>query len=327
MALMNLVEAINHALRLELERDGRMVVFGEDVGKAGGVFRATDGLQAMFGENRVMDTPLAESAIVGAAVGMAARGLRPVAEIQFLGFVYEAMDQLASQAARMRLRSGGRYTVPLVIRTPYGGGVRTPELHSDSLEGLFLHSPGLKVVMPSNPYDAKGLLLAAIRDPDPVVFLEPMKLYRAYKEDVPEDDYVIELGKANVLMEGNDLTIITWGAAAPVVRQVAREWNEQHGASIEVLDLRSIVPMDVDAILASVQKTGRVMIVHEAVKAGGVGAEVSALINENAMFSLLAPIVRVTGYDIPYPTPMIEDDWLPNPARISAGIQQLLSYV
>lgn len=324
---MNLVEAINHALRLELDRDRRVVIFGEDVGKAGGVFRATDGLQASFGADRVLDTPLAESAIVGTAVGMAARGLRPVAEIQFLGFVYEAMDQLASQAARMRLRSGGRYTVPLVVRAPYGGGVRTPELHSDSLEGLFLHSPGLKVVMPSNPYDAKGLLLAAIRDPDPVLFLEPMKLYRAFKEEVPEEDYTIELGKANVVMEGNDLTIITWGAAVPLVRNLARQWNEQHRDSIEVLDLRSIVPMDVNAIITSVQKTGRVMIVHEAVKSGGVGAEVSALINEKAMFSLLAPIVRVTGYDIPYPTPMVEDDWLPNPARISAGIQQLLSYV
>ena len=324
---MNLVEAINHALRLELERDRRVVVFGEDVGKAGGVFRATDGLQAAFGSDRVLDTPLAESAIVGTAVGMAARGLRPVAELQFLGFIYEAMDQLASQAARLRLRTAGRYTVPLVLRAPYGGGVRTPELHSDSLEGLFLHSPGLKVVMPSSPYDAKGLLLAAIRDPNPVLFLEPMKLYRAYKEEVPEGDYTIELGKANVLMEGNDLTIITWGAAVPVVRNVAKEWTEKQGVSIEVLDLRTVSPMDEEAIVASVQKTGRAMIVHEAVKAGGVGAEVSAIINEKAMFSLLAPIVRVTGYDIPYPTPMVEDDWLPNAKRISAGIEQLLSYV
>lgn len=324
---MNLVEAINHALRLELERDRRVVVFGEDVGKAGGVFRATDGLQAAFGSDRVLDTPLAESAIVGTAVGMAARGLRPVAELQFLGFIYEAMDQLASQAARLRLRTAGRYTVPLVLRAPYGGGVRTPELHSDSLEGLFLHSPGLKVVMPSSPYDAKGLLLAAIRDPNPVLFLEPMKLYRAYKEEVPEGDYTIELGKANVLMEGHDLTIITWGAAVPVVRNVAKEWTEKQGVSIEVLDLRTVSPMDEEAIVASVQKTGRAMIVHEAVKAGGVGAEVSAIINEKAMFSLLAPIVRVTGYDIPYPTPMVEDDWLPNAKRISAGIEQLLSYV
>lgn len=327
MTMMNIVEAINHALQIELQRDPNVIVIGEDVGKAGGVFRATDGLQAKFGAQRVVDTPLAESAVVGAAVGMAARGLRPVAEIQFLGFIYEAMDQLAAQAARMRFRSAGRYHLPMVVRAPYGGAVRTPELHSDSLEGLFLHSPGLKVVMPSSPYDAKGLLLAAMRDPDPVLFLEPMKLYRAFKEEVPEEDYTIEIGKANILQSGDHLTLITWGAAVPMVRAVVKKWTEEQGASIELIDLRTVAPMDVETIIASVQKTGRVLIVHEAVKGGGVGAEVSARINEQALFSLLAPIVRVTGYDTPYPAFSVEDDWLPNAERVSAAIQELLSYV
>lgn len=326
MTMMNIVEAINHALQLELQRDPNVIVIGEDVGKAGGVFRATDGLQAKFGAQRVVDTPLAESAVVGAAVGMAARGLRPVAEIQFLGFIYEAMDQLAAQAARMRFRSAGRYHLPMVVRAPYGGAVRTPELHSDSLEGLFLHSPGLKVVMPSSPYDAKGLLLAAMRDPDPVLFLEPMKLYRAFKEEVPEEDYTIEIGKANILQSGDHLTLITWGAAVPMVRAVVKKWTEDQGASIELIDLRTVAPMDVETIITSVQKTGRVLIVHEAVKGGGVGAEVSARINEQALFSLLAPIVRVTGYDTPYPAFSVEDDWLPNAERVSAAIQELLSY-
>lgn len=327
MTMMNIVEAINHALQIELQRDRNVIVIGEDVGKAGGVFRATDGLQAKFGAQRVVDTPLAESAVVGAAVGLAARGLRPVAEIQFLGFIYEAMDQLAAQAARMRFRSAGRYHLPMVVRAPYGGAVRTPELHSDSLEGLFLHSPGLKVVMPSSPYDAKGLLLAAMRDPDPVLFLEPMKLYRAFKEEVPEADYTIEIGKANILQSGDHLTLITWGAAVPMVRAVVKKWTEEQGASIELIDLRTVAPMDAETIIASVQKTGRVLIVHEAVKGGGVGAEVSARINEQALFSLLAPIVRVTGYDTPYPAFSVEDDWLPNAERVSAAIQELLSYV
>jgi pyruvate dehydrogenase E1 component beta subunit len=326
MTIMNLVEAVGLAMRQEMERDSRVIVFGEDVGKVGGVFRATDGLQARFGAHRVVDTPLAESAIIGTAVGMAARGLRPIAEIQFLGFIYETMDQLAAQAARLHFRSAGRFSVPLVVRAPYGGGVRTPELHSDSLEGLFLHSPGLKVVMPSNPYDAKGLLAAAIRDPDPVLFLEPMRLYRAFKADVPEDPFTIPIGDAKVVIEGEQLSIITWGGAVPTVTAVAKEWNEHHGTSIEVLDLRTIVPMDEDAILASVEKTGRAIIVHEAVKSGGVGAEVSALINERSVFSLEAPILRVTGLDIPYPTAAVEDEWLPNPKRIAAAIAEVLSF-
>ncbi|QSO47172.1 alpha-ketoacid dehydrogenase subunit beta [Alicyclobacillus mengziensis] len=326
MTMMNIIEAINSALRLEMERDDKVIVFGEDVGRAGGVFRATDGLQAKFGEHRVVDTPLAESAIIGAAVGMAARGLRPVAEIQFLGFIYEAMDQLASQAARMRFRSAGTVTLPMVVRAPYGGGVRTPELHSDSLEGLFLHSPGLKVVMPSNPYDAKGLLLAAIRDDDPVLFFEPMKLYRFRKEEVPDGDYTVEIGKANVVVAGSDLTLITWGPTVPLAVGVAQKFAAEQGVSVEVIDLRTVAPLDVDTILTSVNKTGRVLIVHEAVKAGGVGAEISALINEHALFSLEAPILRVTGYDTPYPVGSVEDDWLPNAIRIAGAISQIMSY-
>lgn len=326
MALLNMVEAINQALLQELERDDRIILLGEDVGKAGGVFRATDNLQTRFGEDRVVDTPLAESAIVGASIGLAARGLRPVAEIQFLGFIYEAMDQLATQAARMRARTAGKISLPMVIRSIYGGGVRTPEMHSDSLEGLFVHSSGIKVVMPSTPYDAKGLLIAAIRDPDPVLFLEPMKLYRAFKEEVPEDPYTIEIGKAKVLTEGDALTLITWGAAAPVALAAANAWQERHGDHIEVLDLRTVVPMDEAAIISSVNKTGRVLIVHEAVKSGGAGAEVAALISEKGVMSLLAPILRVTGYDTPYPAFSLEDDWLPNQQRITQAIQELLSY-
>jgi len=325
MAQMNIVEAVNQALQIELERDSRVLLLGEDIGKAGGVFRATDGLQAKFGARRVVDTPLAESAIVGAAVGMAGRGLRPVAEIQFLGFIYEAMDELLGQAARMRFRTAGRFTLPMVVRAPYGGGVRTPELHSDSLEGLFLHSPGIKVVMPSSAYDAKGLLLAAVRDDNPVLFLEPMKLYRYRKEEVPDEDYTVPLGRAKVVMEGTDVTLVTWGPTVPLCAAVARELDAQ-GVSVEVIDLRSIVPMDVDAIFASLDKTHRLLIVHEAVKAGGVGAEISALVSEQRLFSLVAPILRVTGYDTPYPVAAVEDDWLPNPLRIGAAVKQLMNY-
>ncbi|MCM3669215.1 alpha-ketoacid dehydrogenase subunit beta [Mesobacillus maritimus] len=326
MTKMTMIEAINFTLRKEMERDNRVICLGEDIGKNGGVFRATDGLQALFGEKRVVDTPIAESAIVGTAVGMAARGLRPVAEIQFLGFIYEAMDQMAAQASRIRFRSAGTLTAPMVVRSPFGGGVRTPELHSDSLEGLFLHSPGMKVVMPSSPYDAKGLLAASIRDNDPVLFLEPMKLYRAFKEEVPEEDYLLEIGKANVLKEGEDLTVITYGPTVPLVKTVVEQFEKQEGLSIEIIDLRTIAPLDEDTIIASVQKTGRAVIVHEAVKTGGPGAEISALINEKALFHLSAPIIRVTGFDTPYPVPSVEDDWLPNAARISQGIHEVLSH-
>lgn len=320
-----MVEAITEAMRIEMEHDKRIIVLGEDVGKNGGVFRATDGLHAQFGENRVMDTPLAESAIVGTSVGMAVNGLRPVAEIQFLGFVYETMDQIAAQAARLRFRSAGRFTAPIVIRSPYGGGVKTPELHSDSLEALFVHQPGLKVVMPSNPYDAKGLLISAMRDENPVLFLEPMKLYRAFKMEVPEEAYELPIGKANVIKEGVDVTIVAWGPPVILAQQVA-EQMEQKGVSIEVIDLRTVHPIDIDTIVASVEKTSRLIIVHEAVKSAGVGGEVSALVNEYALFSLAAPIVRVTGYDTPYPVPAIEDDWLPTAPRLLEAIEHVMQF-
>src|SRR5699024_4141293 len=259
----------------------------------------------------------------GSAVGMATRGLRPVAEIQFLGFIYETMGQIAAQAARIRFRSGGHLSAPMVIRAPYGGGVRTPELHSDSLEGIFLHSPGIKVVMPSNAYDAKGLLTAAIQDEDPVLFLEPLKLYRAFKHPVPLEEYRVEIGKANVIKEGNDLTIVTWGPAVPLVHNVISEIEKAQPITIEVIDLRTISPIDEETIIQSVEKTGRSMIVHEAVKTGGVGAEISAMINEKALFHLSAPVLRVTGFDTPYPAPSVEDDWLPNANRIIQGIQEI----
>lgn len=326
MTAMTMIEAINFTLRKEMKRDNRVLCLGEDIGKNGGVFRATDGLQALFGEGRVVDTPIAESAIVGTAVGMASRGLRPVAEIQFLGFIYLAMDQMAAQAARIRFRSGGRLGVPMVVRSPFGGGVRTPELHSDSLEGLFLHSPGMKIVMPSSPYDAKGLLTAAIRDNDPVLFLEPMKLYRAFKQDVPEEDYVIELGKANVLNQGDDLTVLTWGPTVPLVTKVVETWRREQGISIELIDLRTISPIDEETVLTSIKKTGRALIVHEASKTGGPGAEISALINEKALFYLSSPVMRVTGFDTPYPAPSVEDEWLPNANRVSQCIKEVLSH-
>lgn len=324
MAEMTMIQAIYDAMRQEMERDERVIVLGEDVGKNGGVFRATDGLFEQFGEARVFDTPLAESGIIGTSIGLAANGFRPIAEIQFLGFVYQAMDQLAAQAARLRFRSAGRFTCPLVVRSPYGGGVRTPELHSDALEGLFAHSPRLKIVMPSNAYDAKGLFISAIRDEDPVLFLEPMKLYRAFRMEVPEEPYEIPLGKARIVKEGEDVTVISWGASVPLAAKIAEEMKGK--VDIEVIDLRSLQPLDWDTIYSSVSKTGRVMIVHEAVKTNGFGAEIAALIGERALFSLSAPIVRITGYDTPYPVPSVEDDWLPNAARMIEGVQMLMRY-
>lgn len=325
MAKKTMIQAINEAMRQEMERDERVIVLGEDVGKNGGVFRATDGLLEQFGDRRVFDTPLAESGIIGTSIGLAVNGFRPIAEIQFLGFVYQAMDQLAAQAARLRFRSAGRFTCPLVVRSPYGGGVRTPELHSDALEALFTHSPGLKIVMPSNAYDAKGLLISAIRDEDPVLFLEPMKLYRALRMEVPDEPYEIPLGKARVVKEGEDVTIISWGATVPLVAKLAVEMKSQ-GIDAEVIDLRCLQPLDIDTIVESVEKTGRVMIVHEAVKTNGFGAEIAALISERALFTLSAPVVRVTGYDTPYPVPSVEDDWLPNATRIFEGVQMLMRY-
>lgn len=324
---MTMMEALNSAIKEEMERDHSIICLGQDIGKGGGVLRITEGLQEQFGAERVVDTPIAESAIIGSAVGMTTRGLRPIAEIQFFGFIYEAMGQIASQAARIRSRSGGVYSAPMVIRAPYGGGIGAPELHTDSLEGLFLHSPGIKVVTPSNPYDAKGLLKAAIRDPDPVLFLEPILLYMMSFGEVPKEDYVVEIGKAKVLKEGEDLTIITYGPAVPKVEQAVAQIENELSLSVEVIDLRTIVPMDREAIINSAKKTGRVMVVHEAVKAGGVSAEISALLNEKAFDYLKGPIARVTGFNTPYPVPSVEKDWLPNEERIVQAAEKMFAKV
>ncbi|WP_406566737.1 alpha-ketoacid dehydrogenase subunit beta [Bhargavaea beijingensis] len=321
---MTLLQAINKAMAEEMERDDRVLILGEDVGKNGGVFRATDGLIERFGERRVVDTPIAESAIIGAAVGMAAKGLRPIAEIQFMGFIFEAMDEMAAQAARIRFRSAGAVTAPMVIRAPYGGGIGAPELHSDSLEAHFIHSPGLKVVMPSTPFDAKGLLTAAIRDPDPVLFLEPMKLYRSFEEEIPEEPYSLEIGKAEVRKEGADVTLISWGPPVHQCLRVAEKWENEKAISVEVIDVRTLAPLDRETILASVRKTGRAVIVHEAVKTGGAGAEISAIISEEAVYSLSGPIVRVGGFDTPYPPASLEMQWLPTDERIEEALEQAL---
>ncbi|GHO94552.1 pyruvate dehydrogenase E1 component subunit beta [Reticulibacter mediterranei] len=321
---MTMIEALNSALSLELERDKRVVLLGQDIGVNGGVFRVTEHLQKKFGERRVFDTPLAESSIIGSSVGMAVYGLRPIAEIQFAGFLFVCMNQLASQAARIRFRSGGAYTCPLVVRSPYGGGVRTPELHSDSVEGLFLQAPGFKVVIPSNPYDAKGLLASAVADPDPVLFLENIKLYRSFRQDTPEEHYTIPLGQAKAVQEGEDVSVFAYGAMVPVALDAAKKAQQESGTSIEVIDLRTIWPLDETAIVASVEKTGRAVVVHEAPRAGGVGAEVIAIINEHCLYSLLKPIERVTGYDTPFPVPGLEDYYVPTSAKVLDAIKRVM---
>jgi len=325
MAKLTMVEAINAALRHEMENDERVLILGEDVGKNGGVFRVTQGLFERFGENRVMDTPLSESAIVGAAIGMAVYGLSPVAEIQFEGFAYAAMEQLVNHAGRIRTRSRGRYQCPLVVRIPYGGGIRAPEHHSDSNEAYFVHTPGIKVVVPSTPYEAKGLLIAAIRDPDPVIFMEPKKVYRSLKEEVPEDEYVIPLGQARIVLEGTDVTLITWGAMLqPTVQAAAM--MEKNGTSAEVLDLRTLSPLDTDAIIESVQKTHRAVVVHEAPASCGVGAEIVARINEKALVHLEAPVERVTGFDTVMPLPKLEKYYLVNAERVVEAVNRLSQF-
>lgn len=326
MAQMTMIQAIKDAMRVELERDKNVLLFGEDVGHVGGVFRATEGLQKEFGEERVFDTPLAESAIAGLAVGMATQGFRPVAEIQFVGFIFEALDQMLVQAARMRYRSGGKYQAPIVFRTPFGGGVKAAELHTDSLEGLVTQTPGIKVVVPSNPYDAKGLLIAAIRDNDPVFFMEHLNLYRSFRQEVPEGEYTIELGKANVVREGTDATIITYGAMVHTSLKAAEEIEKTRGAKVEVIDLRTIAPIDIDTILESVKKTNRAIVVQEAQKSAGVAAEVIAQINEKGILHLEAPVMRVTPPDTVYPFAQIEDIWLPTPARIVDGLNKVLDF-
>ena len=315
MSEQTLAQALNGALATALESDDRVVLLGEDIGRTGGVFRITDGLRAKYGEERVFDTPVAESGIVGAAFGMAIAGMRPVAELQFLGFSYPAYDQIISHVARIRNRSNHRFTAPMVIRVPYGGGIGAAEHHSESTEAIYAHIPGLKVVVPSTPSDARGLLLAAIEDPDPVLFLEPIRLYRAVKEDVPEIYYTTGIGSLRVEREGTDLTLISWGAMMKETRAAASRL-EDGGVSVEVLDLRSLSPLDHDGIVASAAKTGRVVVIHEAPRTAGLGSEVAAVIQERALYSLLAPVRRVTGWDTVFPLKRSEHHYLPDVDRI-----------
>ncbi|TWG30791.1 pyruvate dehydrogenase E1 component beta subunit [Geobacillus sp. C56-T2] len=322
---MTLAQAIHDALRLMLRENGDIVLLGEDIGRNGGVFRVTDGLQAEFGEERVMDTPLSEAGFTGMAIGMAMAGFRPVVEIQFLGFIYPAYEQIMTHAARMRMRTRGHFTVPLVIRAPYGAGVRAPEIHSDSTEALFTHMPGVKVVCPSSPYDAKGLLIAAIEDPDPVLFLEPMRCYRSVREEVPDGKYTVAIGKARKRREGKDVTVIAWGAMVPVAMKAA-DLALERGISVEVIDLRTLDPLDEETIIASVKKTGRTVIVQEAPATGGVASDIAALINEEAFLYQEAPVARVTGYDVPVPFFAYEDEYLPSPERVLAAIERTVRF-
>ena len=324
MPQMNMVEAINDALRHEMRRDPRVVVLGEDVGKVGGVFRVTRDLYEEFGAERVLDTPLSEGGIIGTAIGMALYGMVPVPEIQFSDFIFPAFDQIVSEVAKFRWRSGGEYPAKMVIRTPVGGGIRGGLYHSQSPEAYFIHTPGLKVVCPSNPYDAKGLLLSAIRDPDPVLFFEPKRAYRAVKRDVPEGEYTVPLSKAAVVREGRHVTVIAWGAMLYEALDAANKAASQ-GIECEVLDLRTLWPVDIDAIVASVKKTGRVVVVHEAPKTCGFGAELVALINEKAFLHLEAPPVRVTGWDTPFPY-TLEMDYLPLAGRILPAIVETAKF-
>src|SRR3989338_6595557 len=322
--VLNMVEALNQALFQEMSNDENVVVLGEDVGIDGGVFRVTDGLIKKFGASRVIDTPLSEACIVGFSIGMAAAGLKPVAEIQFSGFIYPAFDQIISHASRLRNRSRGRYTCPLVVRTPFGGGIRALEHHSESMENIFVHTPGLKVVIPSTPTDAKGLLISSIRDPDPVIFYEPKRIYRAIKQEVPEKEYSIPLGKTRLVQEGTDLTLISYGATVRECEQAA-ELLKDH-VSIEIIDLRTLSPLDTETILASVQKTGRVVIAHEAQRTLGMASEIIARIQEQALLYLKAPIERVTGYDIIVPLPKLEEWYFVDEKRIAEAIEKVMNF-
>ncbi|WP_336134612.1 alpha-ketoacid dehydrogenase subunit beta [Natronomonas amylolytica] len=318
---LTLVQAVRDGMKGEMERDGDVVVMGEDVGKNGGVFRATEGLHDEFGEQRVIDTPLAESGIIGTAVGMAAYGMKPVPEIQFSGFMYPGFDQIVSHMARFRNRSRGRFTLPMVLRAPYGGGIRAPEHHSESKEAFYAHEAGLKVAIPSTPYDAKGLLAASIRDPDPVVFLEPKLIYRAFREEVPDDPYTVELGEAAVRTEGADVSLFTWGAMTQPSLEAAESVAED-GIDVEVVDLRTLSPLDEATVLESFKKTGRAVIVHEAPKTGGLAGELTATIQEDALYYQEAPIKRVTGFDVPYPLYALEDYYMPENTRIEDAIRE-----
>lgn len=325
MTKTTMIKAITAAMDEELARDDKVLVFGEDVGKNGGVFRATEGLQQTHGEQRVFDTPLAESGIIGLSTGLALKGFRPVPEIQFFGFVFEAMDEIAGQLSRMRFRLGGTRKMPITIRAPFGGGVHTPELHADSLEGLIAQVPGLRVVIPSNPYDAKGLLISAIRSDDPVFFLEHMKLYRSIKSEVPDEAYTVPLDQAAVAHEGQDITLISYGAMVQECLKASDELAKA-GISAEVIDLRTISPIDEKTILASVKKTSRAVVVQEAQKQAGVGAQVAALIAEKGILYLNAPIGRVAAPNTPYPFSEAESDWLPNKNDIVAKANEIMEY-
>jgi pyruvate dehydrogenase E1 component beta subunit len=323
MTVRTIAQALNDALDLALGKDDTVVVMGEDVGRTGGVFRITDGLYQRYGSDRVIDTPVAESAIVGVGFGMAVAGMRPVLELQFMGFSYPAYDQIINHVARIRNRSRHRFTAPMVIRIPFGGGIGAAEHHSESMEAIYAHVPGLKVVAPSTPFDAKGLLLAAIEDPDPVIFLEPIRLYRAVKEDVPDGWYTQPLGEARIETAGSDVTLITWGAMTKEGRQAVSALSTQ-GISAELIDLRSLVPLDEDAIAASVEKTGRAVVIHEAPRTGGFGAEIVALIQERCLYALSAPVQRVTGWDTVFPLKRSEHHYLPSVDRIVAAVRRTL---
>ena len=321
--IMNMVQAINSALKTEMERDPTVMVLGEDVGRNGGVFRVTEGLWQQFGDERVVDTPLSESGIVGSSIGLAVNGFRPVAEMQFDGFSMPALDQIVSHAAKIRTRSRGRYSCPMVVRIPFGGGIRALEHHSESPEVHFAHQPGLKVVVPSTPYEAKGLLISAIRDPDPVIYMEPKRVYRSIKEEVPEDSYTIPF-EAKVVQEGSDLTVISYGAMMKTAKQAVEKLDSKY--SVEILNLVSISPLDVDAIVNSVKKTGRAVVVHEAPKTFGVGAEVVAAINENCFLNMEAPVERVAGWDVNIPLPKLEKYYFADEDRIERAIEKVMTF-
>lgn len=322
MVEMNLIQAVNSGLKCAMADDKMVVVLGEDVGPDGGVFRATEGLQKQFGAKRVMDTPLAESGIIGVSIGMAAAGLKPVPEIQFSGFLYMAFAQLVNHAAKIRNRSRGAFTCPIVVRTPYSGGIRALEHHSESMEAIYVHTPGLRVVIPSSPYDAKGLLLSAIKGNDPVVFMEPSRLYRAVKEDVPEGSYTVPIGKAKIVKPGNRVTVISWGS----MLQQCKLALGHTSVDVELIDLRTLKPLDVGTIIQSVKKTGRCVIVQEAPRTGGMASEIIALINEQALLSLKAPVARVTGFDTAFPLYKLEDHYLPSTERIINAIEATANY-
>ncbi len=325
MVKKTLIEAINEAMFYEFEKDSSVLCLGEDVGKNGGVFRATLGLQEKFGPLRAIDMPLAESVIVGTAIGLAIDGMRPIAELQFMGFSLHGFDQLVCHAARYRNRTRGRFNVPMVLRMPYGAGVHAPEHHSESIEALYTHIPGLKVVCPSTPADAKGLLLSAIRDNDPVVYIEPKRLYRSIKAEVPEGDYTVPIGKARMVQEGTDITVISWGAMIPVCENSIKQLKSEN-ISIELLDMRTLSPLDVEAIIKSVKKTGRLVVVQEAARFGGLGSDISAIVSEQLLEDILAPVKRVTGFDVTPAYSGLEKFTYPNAKRIVAGIKETMNF-